>query len=450
MLKILREKKTAKKIFIALAIIIVPAFAFWGVGEVVRNKGRAELPQELRDAINAVRIQALMQFGDNYEQIKKYLNLKEQARERIMLLKEAKRRRISADNKEVIGLIESYPFFQKKGQFDNRIYNDILKYSLRTQPRIFEEQMRGNIMLSKLFKQVTDNLSVQDEEIKEEFLKANEEISIFYIISSPAEFIKALNPSNEELKAYFEKDTARFKQPLSFNAEYVALDSAQKIKAAEQSLKGEDLAKFAKEAGLTLKETGLFSQMDPIPGIGWSPEISGLISNLKVGQLSQPIQADSNVYILKLKERKEAFIPDYENIKDKAKESFLKEESERLALAKIKEAAEKLKEANDFNKAAKETGLKTDATSPFKFGSYIEGLGASDTFWETARRLKENEASGVISLPTGFFIIKLKTKSAFDAKKFEAEKADLSQKLLLQKKQESFVVFTRELQKRSP
>ena len=32
MLKILRNKKTAKKVWIVLAIIIIPAFALWGFG----------------------------------------------------------------------------------------------------------------------------------------------------------------------------------------------------------------------------------------------------------------------------------------------------------------------------------------------------------------------------------------------------------------------------------
>ena len=38
MLKLLRNKKTAKKIWIVLAIIILPAFIFWGFGGAMRDK----------------------------------------------------------------------------------------------------------------------------------------------------------------------------------------------------------------------------------------------------------------------------------------------------------------------------------------------------------------------------------------------------------------------------
>ena len=38
MLRILRNKKTAKKIWIGLAIIIIPAFALWGFGGSARDR----------------------------------------------------------------------------------------------------------------------------------------------------------------------------------------------------------------------------------------------------------------------------------------------------------------------------------------------------------------------------------------------------------------------------
>ncbi|MDD5097003.1 MAG: SurA N-terminal domain-containing protein, partial [Candidatus Omnitrophica bacterium] len=38
MLRILRNKKTAKKIWIGLAIIIIPAFALWGFGSSSSNE----------------------------------------------------------------------------------------------------------------------------------------------------------------------------------------------------------------------------------------------------------------------------------------------------------------------------------------------------------------------------------------------------------------------------
>src|SRR4030042_1529955 len=124
MLKILRKKKTAKKIWIILIILIVPAFVFWGFGSYIRSKqeasyagiilGRRITFLEYKDALGAVRNQAVIQFGDNLSEIEKNLNLQSQAWEGLILLTEAKRRRISASDAEVIQPIQGYPFFQRK------------------------------------------------------------------------------------------------------------------------------------------------------------------------------------------------------------------------------------------------------------------------------------------------------------------------------------------------
>lgn len=466
MLKRLRQKKTAKKIWVILAILIVPAFVLWGVGGVWRSRGesgyvgkilgRKISVLEYTDALQATRNQAIIQFGDNLSEIQKRLNLESQAWERLILLAEAKRRHTNVSDSDVIELIESYPFFQRKGQFNNKIYSEMLRYVFRTQPRIFEEQIRQNLMLSKFFKQATDKIGISEEEIKREYRKANEEISIYYIAGLPSDFAKDLNPSDEEIKDYFAKNALEFKQPLSFNLDYIVSESENKIKAVAGHLnKKSDFQKLAKETDLAVKETGLFAQTDPIPGIGWSPQILNLISKFTIGEFSPLIQMDKNFYILRLREKKEAYIPDFEKIKDKVKERVIKNRSKEIARAKIEGGFKKLKELYalnpktvDFNKIAKEYGLKSDSTDLFKYGSYVEGIGASDSFWVNALELKDEDFSQIIDMPSGFYIIKLKSRVPVEEKKFEEEKTEFSKKALLEKKEEYFTIFLEELKRR--
>ena len=468
MLKKLRKKKTAKKVWIVLAILIIPAFVLWGSGSLMRSKQEATYAGrifgknisflEYKDALDAVKNTAIMQFGDNFSEIEKALNLESQAWTRIVLLFEAKKRKITASDREVIELIESYPYFQRKGQFDNRIYSETLRYVFRTQPRAFEEQTRQNLMLSKLYKQITDTIRLSEEEIKTEYLKVNEEISLYYITGNPSDFAKDINPLDKDLKDYFAKNPLQFKQPLAFNVDYIVLESENKIKDAIFRLnKNHDFNKTARDLGIALKETGLFTQTEPIPGVGWSPEILNLLSKLKIGQYTAPIHMDKYYYIFRLKEIKEAHIPDFEKLKDKVRKMFIKDESTKLAKDKIESCLAKLNESSqlnpksiDFNATAKECGLKSDSTTYFKYGSYIEGIGASDNFWLKASKLKEEGFSDVIDMgPSGFYIIKLKGKIPVDEKKFEREKAEFSQKLLLQKKEEHFAQFIEDLKRKA-
>lgn len=476
MLKRLRHRKTAKKIWIILAILILPAFVFWGFGSFLSDKkeasyvgkisGRKVSLLEYKDAIEAVRNQAIIQFGDSFPEIAKRINLGTLAWDRLLLLAEAKKRKITASDKEVIEVIEGYPFFQKKGVFNSQVYTSMLQYVFRAQPRVFEEQIRQSIILSKLYQALTDNINLSEEEIRKEYQKLNEEVNLDYIAALPPDFTKGIAASEEEIKNYFTKNSFRFKQPPSFNIEYVCVPSidkdeqtlTNKIKTLVSRLnKKEDFAKAAKEFDLQVKETGFFGQTDPIPGIGWSsPQIFSIISKLKIGEFTPAIYIDKNYYILRLKEKKDAHIPDFQAIKEKVKEVFIEEAAGKTAqqkiedcLAELKAAYEKNPKSIDFNRIAKKYGLKSSSTGLFKYGSYIEGIGASDTLWMKALDLEEDAFSDIISIPSGFYIIKLKNRNALDEKKYESEKADFGKKVLWEKKQKYFADLIEELKRKS-
>lgn len=467
MLKQLRHKKTSKKIFIGLALIIVPAFAFWGFGSALRSSSKESVAgklygknipiQEYREALEATKNQAIIQFGDKFQEVQKYINFDDQAWERLTLLDEIRRRGITASDKEVEELIAGYPFFQKNGQFDDRTYQEMLQYVFRTQPRAFEEQARQNLEMGKLFAEITAGIRLDDKDIREEYRKANEEISVSFISAVLADFAKEAAPKDSEIESYYQKNPLQFKQPLSFNIEYLVFDSENKVSEAAKLLNAKgDMQKAAKDTGSTVKTTGLFAQNEPIAGIGWSPEVINLISKLKAGEHTQPIHLDENYYILRLIERKESYVPAFDKIKSKVRDAYVKESSEKTAKTKITECLKKVKEAYklnpksvDFVKIAKAGGLKSGATQDFKFGSYIEGIGASDALWMAAQGLKPDEISDIVEIPTGLYIIKLKNRASIDEKRFQADKDSFAAKALQQKKQDFFLKYTQELKKKA-
>ncbi len=471
MLKKLRHKKTAKKIWIGLAIIILPAFVLWGTGSVMRNKetsayagiifGKKITLLDYRDSYSAVTNLAIMRFGDSLPEIKKSLALESQAWERLILLAETQKRKISASDKEVIETLQNYPVFMRQGRFDQRIYTELLQYVFHVQARAFEEQTRQNIILRKLYDELTAGVKISDKETREEYEKFNEEISLYYLAALAADFAKDIALGEDEVKGYFAKNALSFKQPLSFNVEYAALPAAaenenqikEEIKKIFLRLNNkEDFALVAKDFKLELKESGLFSETDPIPAIGWAPQLMSAISKAKTGDYLPPAYLDKNFYILKIKEIKAPFIPELSAIKDKVKDAMVKDKSREIAKAKIKVAIDKLvldPNQAGFEKIAKEEGLKSGSTTGFKYGSYIEGIGASDIFWMKAKELKEGQVSSPIDTPEGFYVIKLKSKTAIDEKKFSEDKDDFAKKLLLLKKSEYFARFTQELKRKT-
>lgn len=374
MLKILRHKKTAKRVWIGLALIIIPAFALWGFGGAFSRQdnqplgrifGRPVSALELRDSVSAVTTAAILQFGDKFPEVQKYLNLEASAWQRLILLAEAKKRGIKAADQEVIRAIETMPYFQYKGSFDNKMYEQTLQYVFRLKARAYEEQTRQNLILNKLYRQITDNLKVDDQEIRLEYEKANQEISVYYIASLVADFSKNINPTESQLKEYFTKNALLFKEPLASGAQEGA-----------------------------------------------------------------------------------ALVPEFDSAKEKVREAFVYSESVKKAEEKINQCARELK-TSGFETAASKCAIKVKETSPFKFNSQIEGIGQANTFWEAAKHLKPEEASQIIRLPSGFYIIKAKSFSNINEDNFQKEKAGFSEKALEQKKEEVFSSFIADLNKKA-
>jgi len=330
MLRILRNKKTAKKIWIGLAIIIIPAFALWGFGGAGRDRqdtatigkifGKNISNLEFKNSIVAVRTMALMRFGDQLSEIEKYLNFEGQARERLILLYEAKRRKLNVKDKEIVEEIQSAPYFQDKGGFNNKIYQEALRYGLRLQPRIFEEQTRQNLTLTKLYKQITQNVKISDDQIRQEYLKANQELSIYYIASLYSDFTAKIKPTDKEIAAFFEKNKAMFKEPPTKDKPTRIPELAEiknkvkdalikeeskkmaenKIKECVEKLKNKEFKQAAKASGLKTSLTAFFKSNGQIENLGAAEIFWNTAKKLKDKELSSILSNEKGYYIIKL------------------------------------------------------------------------------------------------------------------------------------------------------
>ena len=461
MLKILRNKKTAKKVWIGLAIIIIPAFTLWGFGSSSRSReenapagkifGKNVSSLEYKKALAATKTAAIMQFGDNFSKIEQYLNLEAQTWERLILLQEARKRKLNVSDQEVVDAIQKTPYFQRNSVFDNKTYMEILRYVFRLQPRTFEEQLRQNLILSKLYNQLTDGVKIEDSQIHQEWLKTNEELSIYYIASLFAEFAKKIKPDDKQISAYYDKNKDSFKEPLSMNLVYILTESDTESKKITDLInKKYDLEKISKELNLPKKETGLFKQYAPPAALKIPQETLNLVLNLKEGIPSPVVKIDKTYYAYALKEKKPGRIPELSEVKERIKEILASEESRKTAQDKIIECAEKLKN-RPFNKVASASayGFKTGQTKFFKSTEQLDSLGPAQIFWETAKKLKQNQLSDIFSNTNGYYIIKLKALKPVDENKFAKEKKEFGDNMLNREKNKAFAKFVEEIKKKA-
>src|SRR3989344_2096800 len=104
MLKTLRKKGVAKKVLWFTAIIIILSFGVFGTANYYQGGnesshagrifGKKITFDEFQESFLHARNQAILRYGDNFDKIAPMLDLDSEAWDRLILLQEAKKRRI--------------------------------------------------------------------------------------------------------------------------------------------------------------------------------------------------------------------------------------------------------------------------------------------------------------------------------------------------------------------
>ena len=173
MLKWLR--KSSRSWFISLAIgAIVVVFIFWGVGsyKAAQANRAAEVNgtvipmeafgQHYNDLVKQYQERAA---GELTPEMVKALRLKEMALsqlvEETLIIQAAPRLGLGVTDAELRHQIQSYPYFQKDGKFDEQRYYSLLSRS-HMSPQDFEAGERQRLLLRKVIAEVTSLAKVSD------------------------------------------------------------------------------------------------------------------------------------------------------------------------------------------------------------------------------------------------------------------------------------------------
>ena len=247
------------------------------------------------------------------------------------------------------------------------------------------------------------------------------------------------------------------------NVEYASLSyPANATEAQKEAIKKEiqTLAKDLKADSdfkaigqvhkIEVKESGLFTQTQPLLTFAWSPELVEKIFTMKQGEYSPAIETPDGWQVIKLKERKDSLIPEFDTIKNDVKNALLTDKGFSLALTKANDALkviqDGLKQNTPFNKLAESQGAKVEQTPLFSRGEFIANMGLISEFQEVTLKMNmQNRLSDVLSTSVGPAIIYLDSVEPMDEKQFESEKENFKQMMLAQKRNQAIVGFVTKL-----
>jgi peptidyl-prolyl cis-trans isomerase D len=136
--------------------------------------------------------------------------------------------------------------FQQNGQFVGKErYQQILRGN-NLSPKAFEDSMRQDLINEKLRRIVTDGITATDDEIRQDFVTANQEVSVRYVVFDP-EAIEPEEPTDEALQKYFDENQEDFQRPEERKIKYISVRTTpDQVEVTEEQIK-EELDKLPEE-----------------------------------------------------------------------------------------------------------------------------------------------------------------------------------------------------------
>jgi len=86
-----------------------------------------------------------------------------------LIRQEVKKYEICVSQSEIISTIQSLPQFQREGKFDPQLYFYVLRNYFRTEPAVYEAQIKRLIANQKMRDLIISSVKVTDQEVKDEY-----------------------------------------------------------------------------------------------------------------------------------------------------------------------------------------------------------------------------------------------------------------------------------------
>ncbi len=331
----------------------------------------------------------------------------------------------------------------------------------------FERTVRDEIAQEKLRAFVTAAVKVSDDEVEEDYKRTNSTFDVTYAVISADKLAEKIQPSDQELKSYYEQHKAEFNIPepqkkiryvyidhLDAQVEQKAKGLIEKARAASPET-GEkvfaDLARGNSEDPATAKNDGYLAR----PVKKNPNKVDALYDrtvDMQPGDVSDiPIRYGGNWYILR---RGEAVPKTFEEAKLDLLASLRNRKGYGAAAKLAERAQNRLKETKDPQKVAQELAAEANMKpgemvkeTPFiKPGDDVPDIGSSQQFEAVIAPLNNaNDVGERTGVKGGFAIPMLIEKKEPRIPDFEEIKTKVAQTVQQQRAKEQLEQKARDI-----
>jgi len=344
-------------------------------------------------------------------------------------------------------------------------YEDFVQRNDLTVPQ-FEALEKDFILVRKLRALVASSAFVGDADVRDEFISRNTKVKFEYAVITQADILKGLHPTDEELKAFYDRNKATYNNsiPEKRQIKYVVIDTGKTAAAttvtdqdlqsyydqhrdefrvpeqvkvthiliktplpapgakedekaiADARAKAEDVLKQVKAGGDFAKLAEKYSD-DPGSAksggeLGWIgrgrtvPEFEKAAFSLGKGQTSDLIKSSYGFHIIRVEDKQEAHLKSLAEVKNEIEEK-VKQQKTALATEAAANALLSQARTNGIDKAAAAKGQSAVATDFFTKTDNLPGLGASPQFMDAVFNEADKAPPDVVQVPQGYVVFQL-------------------------------------------
>ena len=376
----------------------------------------------------------------------------------MVLEHEAEAAQINPTEEEITAACKKIATFQTQGQFDPQKYTTFVQEKLA--PKGFTEQqledvVRNDLKLRKLKEVIASTIESSPSELRAAYQSQYQKNQLSFVRLDLSEIAASLVVSDAEIAKAFEQRKSALKTEELRQVKLVslplptgehALKDKSRIEALQKlALRAEEFAQamLAKDAnfdavaakfGLTVEQTGEFTQAKPDAVLGGSPEAAAEAFRITLKDPnSDPIQTETGFVILHLEKVAPARPLTLEEAKPQIAEALKAERARETLTVKAGEVRSKieasLKAGKTLAEAAKEAGLKVESFPEFSLAELGDLLKQPDApaIIQKSMEMSVGQLSELVNVDKGGVLIHLDGRPPISEEQFLKQKASLAE-----------------------
>jgi peptidyl-prolyl cis-trans isomerase D len=242
-----------KRVVQVIMVIAVLPFLFWGIESYRNTDGedyiaiisgekihRQEFDQALRDQYDSMR----NSMGDSFnismlDDPGIRFSVLEGLIQKRLLNREAEHLGLAISDSQLFEVIRGIPVFQQDGEFSIQLYKDLLR-NKGLDVVAFESNVRQDMMRQQVVDGYIKNGFISNTVAKNIIRLSGEKREISSVQIQPDQYLSKMEPSSDEIKAYYASHQTEFKQPEQVQVEYLVLsvgDMAKEIQVSPDEIK---------------------------------------------------------------------------------------------------------------------------------------------------------------------------------------------------------------------